>query len=51
MRWESNSSPMYDGKTQDIALKYVVEEDHANITVGKPLKVKWGQSSRWQEFI
>ena len=36
---------MYDGKTHDIALKYVVEEDRTNIAVGKSVKVKWGRSS------
>ena len=30
---------MYDGKTQDIALKYEVKEDRAVITLGKPVKV------------
>ena len=52
VRWEGNNSSMYDGKTQDIALKYVVEEDHANIAVGKSVKVKWGRSSQiWKAVV
>ena len=35
VRWGGNNSPMYDGKTRDIALKYMVEEDRANISGGK----------------
>ena len=42
VRLEGNNSSMYDGKTQDIGQKYVVEEDHANIAVGKSVKVKLG---------
>ena len=46
VRWEGNNSSMYDGKTQNIALKYVAEEDRVNIAVGKSVKVKWGWSSQ-----
>ena len=35
VRWERNNSSMHDSKTQDKALKHVVEEDCANIAVGK----------------
>ena len=43
---------MYDGKTQDIALKYMVEEDRADISVGKPVKVKWGWSTQiWKAVV
>ena len=51
VRWEGNNSLMYDGKTQDIALKYVVEEDRANIAVGKLVKVKWGRSSQFGKWL
>ena len=34
VRWERNNSSMYDSKTQDKVLKYVVEEDCANIRHG-----------------
>ena len=52
VRWEGNNSSMYDGKTQNIALKYVAEEDRVNTAVGKSVKVKWGWSSRiWKAVV
>ena len=35
----------YDGKTQDVALRFIVPEDR-NATAGKIVRVKWGRQSR-----
>ena len=35
-----------------IGLKYVVEEDRADISAGKPVKVKWGRSLQiWKAVV
>ena len=52
LRWEGNSSPRYDGVTQDVALKYVFREDLVNIEVGSIVRVKWGRRSRvWKGIV
>ena len=49
--WEGNRSVRYDGKTQDVALKFIVPEDR-NATVGKTVRVRWGRQSRvWKAVV
>ncbi len=51
MKWEGNDSSMYDGKTQDIARKYVLQ-DVDSVAVGGMIEVKWGRRSRlWRGVV
>ena len=51
LRWEGNGSVRYDGKTQDVALKFIVPEDRT-ATAGKIVRVKWGRQSRvWKAVV
>ena len=50
--WEGNGSPRYDGKTQDVAVKWVVKEDRDDMAVGKTVRVKWGRGGRiWMAIV
>ena len=52
VRWEGNGSPRYDGKTQDVAVKWVVKEDGDDLAVGKTVRVKWGRCGRiWLAMV
>ena len=51
LRWEGNGSVRYDGKTQDVVLRFIVPEDR-NATAGKIVRVKWGHQSRvWKAVV
>ena len=39
VRWEGNNSRKYDGRAQDIAVKFVEEEDMNRLTVGAVVRV------------
>ncbi len=46
MRWEGNGSTRFDGVTQDVALKLVVQEDAVSVRAGGTVRVKWGRGSQ-----
>ena len=51
LRWERNRSVRYDGKTQDVTLKFIVPKDK-NATAGKTVHVRWGRQSRvWKAVV
>ena len=51
LRWEGNGSVRYDGKTQDVASRFIVPEDR-NATAGKTVRVKWVRQSRvWKAVV
>ena len=52
VRWEGSGSVRYDGKTQDVARRYVVVEDLEGVAVGNLVRVKWGRRSRvWRGVV
>ena len=52
VRWEGNNSRKYDGRVQDIAVKFVEEEDMNGLTVGAVVRVRWGrQMRRWRAVV
>ena len=49
--WEGNGSVQYNGKTQDVTLRFIVPEDR-NATAGKIVRAKWGCQSRvWKAVV
>ena len=49
VRWEDNGSLKYDGVTQDISRKFVVQE---NVAVGDSVTIKWGRRARvWKAVV
>ncbi len=51
VKWQGNHSSMYDGKTQDIASKYLLQ-DVDSVAVGYDVEVKWGRRSRlWRGVV
>lgn len=53
LRWEGNGSTRYDGKTQDVAVKFIIPEDRSKTAVaGNTVRVKWGRQSRvWRAVV
>ena len=52
VRWEGNNSRKYDGRVQDIAVKFVEEEDMNRLTAGAVVRVRWGrQMRRWRAVV
>jgi len=41
LKWEGNSSPHYDGVTQDVAREHMFPKD---LHIGQTVRVKWGRS-------
>ena len=51
LQWEGNGSMRYDGKTQDVVLRFIAPEDR-NATAEKIVCVKWGrQSGVWKAVV
>ena len=49
VRWEDNGSLKYNGITQDISRKFVVEEI---VAVGDSVTIKWGRRARvWKAVV
>ena len=49
VRWEDNGSLKYDGVTQDISRKFVVQE---NVAVGDSVTIKWGRRAHvWKAVV
>ena len=47
MRWEDNGSSKYDGITQAISRKFVIDENVADIVT-----IKWGRRARvWKAVV
>ena len=52
VRWEGNNSRKYDGRVQDIAVKFVEEEDMNGLTVGAVVTVRRErQMRRWRVVV
>ena len=53
VRWEGNNSRKYNGRVQDITVKFVEEEEDVNrLTVGAVVRVQWGrQMRRWRAVV
>lgn len=42
VRWQSNKSPKYDGRVEDMSIDSISAEDRADLCVGKTIRVHWG---------
>ena len=55
LRWEGNGSTCYDGKTQDVAVRFLVPEvgnKTTTVQVGNTVRVRWGRQSRvWKAVV
>ena len=52
VRWEGNNSRKYDGRVQDIAVKFVEKEDMDGLAVGALVRVRWGRQMRtWRAVV
>ena len=43
VRWFGNGSRRYDGKTEDVEVDAIIEEDRVGLAVGRTVRMPWGQ--------
>ncbi len=52
VRWHGNNSTRYDGRIQDLAVRFVVEEDRIGMAVGYIVRVNCGKQARtWTAVV
>ena len=42
VRWFGNGSRRYDCKKDDVEVDAIIEEDHVDLAVGRPVRMPWG---------